>query len=234
MSLEKKLTLDPAELGYDPKSLVDGEWDELPFATEGAEAVSLDAEPDSEPFDLRSRRPYVPGYVPSVDAGRVPVIHNAFWVPGTVPSLNELLDAKSRTQPLLRSIIMRQKPKKGQRGARFDVYNELKQDWKHRTIAAIGTPFVRCASAYFGYLIVESSHRRDPSNICSAAVKFIEDGLVEAGVIPNDGWAQVLGIRVHWVFRIGTPPGVYVVMSDKRLSEEDLVIEYEDYLLRVL
>ena len=33
------------------------------------------------------------------------------------------------------------------------------------------------------------TRRRDPDNI-AAAVKFIWDGLVEAGVIENDGWKQ--------------------------------------------
>jgi hypothetical protein len=56
--------------------------------------------------------------------------------------------------------------------------------------------------------------------------------LVEAGVIPNDGWNNVLGIRVHWVHRKGREPGVYVVMSDGLLSEEQLVVEYEDHLLQ--
>lgn len=32
--------------------------------------------------------------------------------------------------------------------------------------------------------------RRDPDNIAGGGVKFIWDGLVEAGVIENDGWKQ--------------------------------------------
>ncbi len=37
--------------------------------------------------------------------------------------------------------------------------------------------------------------KRDPSNIAAAAAKFIEDGLIKAGVIENDGWKQVLRQR---------------------------------------
>lgn len=39
--------------------------------------------------------------------------------------------------------------------------------------------------------------RRDPDNI-AAAVKFIWDGLVEAGVIPNDGWKENGGWSNHF------------------------------------
>lgn len=163
------------------------------------------------------------------------MIHNAFFVPGKVPSLNELLDAKGGTAPRVASIIMRHLPKKGKgRAARFDAYNDLKQDWKQRTVRAIQSPFVRVKSCYFAYLVVEETLRRDPSNICSSAIKFIEDGIVDAGVMSNDGWDNVLGIRVHWVHRKSRPPGIYVIMSDSKLTEEELEREYEEsYLMSV-
>ena len=157
------------------------------------------------------------------------MIHNAFFVPGKVPSLNELLDARGRTAPRVASIIMKHLPKKSKApGIRYDAYNDIKQDWKIRTIGAIGAPFVRVKSAYFGYLVVEETERRDPSNICASAIKFIEDGIVEAGVMKNDGWKQVLGIRVHWICRPKHRPGIYVIMSDEPLTEAQLESEYED------
>lgn len=169
-----------------------------------------------------------PGNIGLVDPGQwsPAVIHNSFFVPGKVPSLNELLDSKSRAPVAMRSIIMRRKPVKGQ--GRWCEYNEIKQDWKARTIRALGSPFVRVDKAYFGYVVVEETFKRDPSNFCSAAIKFIEDGLVEAGAIPNDGWQNVLGIRVHWLHRVGREPGVHVVMSDRPLLEVQLTIEYEE------
>jgi hypothetical protein len=219
----------------DSNHLLDAERHTLPFPPESPEAPSLDAELAADVFYLTRRRPKVSGDMLGVDARRLPVIHNAFWVPGKVPSLNDLLDAKSIKQPILRSIIMRQKPSKGNRGGnRHNAYNEIKQDWKQRTVRAVGEPFVRIEKAFFGYLVVEESLKRDPSNICASAIKFIEDGLVEAGVIPNDGWNNVLGIRVSWVYRKGRPPGVYVVMSDVMLPEERLVEEYEDNFLVTL
>lgn len=231
MPTEKSLSLRLTEHRKDAEGLLDAERDTLPSSSELPHTPSLDAELTADVFYLSRFRSGVPSDVSGVDSGwSLPVIHNAFWIAGKVPSLNDLLSAKSGgSAPILSSLIMRYKPGKGkQSGARFSLYNDIKQDWKRRTVKAIGTPFVRCEKAYFGYLIVEETLKRDPSNICSAAVKFIEDGLVEAGVIPNDGWNQILGIRVHWVHRKGREPGVYVVMSDSLLPEERLVAEYED------
>jgi hypothetical protein len=231
---KKSLALSRSDGPDDADCLLDAERDTLPSPSEHSQAPSLDAELPADFFHLTRVRSKVPGEVPSVDSGwcAEPVIHNAFFVQGKVPSLNDLLEARGAMAPVLRSIIMRRKPGNAKsRGHRFDLYNDIKQDWKQRTIRALSNPFVRVQRAYFGYLVVEETLKRDPSNICSAAVKFIEDGLVEAGVIPNDGWNNVLGIRVHWVHRKGREPGVYVVMSDGLLSEEQLVIEYEDSLL---
>jgi hypothetical protein len=227
---KKILALSRPDRSQDADRLVDAERDTLPFSPECVETPPLDTESLTDGFNLARLRPRESSDVPRVDAGRGAVIHNAFWVAGKVPSLNDLLAAKGGgSAPVLSSLIMRHRPAKGkQRGARFDLYNDIKQDWKRRTVAAVGSPFVRVQSCYFGYVIVEETLKRDPSNICSAAIKFIEDGLKAAGVIPNDGWSNVLGIRMVCIHRVGRPPGVYVVMSNIALSEERLVVEYEE------
>lgn len=231
MLSKKTQPLPSADHADDSSRLVNGERDTLPFSAEHTQAPSLDAQLTADVFHLARRSTQVSSKVCSVDAGRpaLPVIHNAFFVPGKVPSLNELIDARGRTAPRVASIIMRSLPKKSKApGVRFDAYNQIKQEWKQRTIDAIGAPFVRVKACHFGYLVVEENLKRDPSNICASAIKFIEDGIVEAGVMPNDGWNNVLGIRVHWVHRKGHRPGIYVVMSDVRLTEEQLESEYED------
>jgi hypothetical protein len=230
---KKSLALFSPDEADDALRLLDAERDTLPSTPEQTQAPSLDPELPADVFHLSRRRSRVSGDVSGIDSGWVaPVIHNAFFVAGKVPSLNDLLEARGAIAPLVRSIIMRRKPGKAKsRGARWDLYNDIKQDWKVRTIRALGTPFVRVQSAHFGYLIIEETLKRDPSNICSAAVKFIEDGLVEAGVIPNDGWDNVLSIRVSWVHRKGREPGVYVMMSDAHVDEKRLVAEYEDSYL---
>lgn len=232
MSTKKLLALGSSDEPDDTDGLLDAQRDTFPASTHRHEVPPLDSELSTDAFHLVRSRTHVPSKLVDVDPGwsGSPVIHNAFFVPGKVPSLNDLLEARGARAPTLGSIILRRRPGKAKsRGARFDLYNDIKQDWKQRTIRALSAPFVRVQRAYFGYLVVEETLKRDPSNICSAAVKFIEDGLVEAGVIPNDGWDNVLGIRVNWVHRKGREPGVYVVMSDRLISEARLVIEYEEH-----
>jgi hypothetical protein len=227
MSPKKVTSLVGTEGSEDLRYVGNGEWRQAAVSAELPEVGALNTQLHAQALNLRDAGSRILGEMFGVDAGQLPVIHNVFWVPGKVPSLNDLLDAKGTRQPIIRSIIMRQRPAKGnRRGGEFDLYNDIKQDWKQRTIAAIGAPFVRVQSAYFGYLVVEAERRRDPSNICSAAIKFIEDGIVEAGVMPNDGWDQVLGIRTHWIHRVGCEPGVFVVMSDRALPETELIIRW--------
>lgn len=231
MLTKKTQPLPSADYANNLRGLVNGERDTLPFTAECTQAPSLDAQLAADTFHLTRARPEEPSQVSSVDAGRprLPVIHNAFFVPGKVPSLNELLDAKGGVFEKKRLIIMRHLPKKGNaRDASFHAYNNIKQEWKRRTVEALGAPFVRVKACYFGYLVVEQEKRRDPSNICSSAIKFIEDGLVEAGAMPDDGWSNVLGITVHWLHRETHRPGIYVVMSDVQLSPSELASEYED------
>jgi hypothetical protein len=235
VSTKKSLALSRPDGAQDKDGLFDTQRNELPAPTQCFEGVSLDPELTANAFHLTRSRTNVPSQLVDVDAGgpRSAVIHNAFFVPGKVPSLNDLLEARGARAPTLGSIILRRRPGKAKSlGARFDLYNDIKQDWKQRTIRALTLPFVSVQRCYFGYLVVEETHKRDPSNICSAAVKFIEDGLVDAGVIPNDGWDNVLGIRVHWVHRKGRDPGIYVIMSDAMLPEQRLLTEYEDYFIQ--
>lgn len=42
------------------------------------------------------------------------------------------------------------------------------------------------------YLWVEKNRRRDKDNVAFAQ-KFVQDALVQAGVLKNDGWAEVEG-----------------------------------------
>ena len=235
MSAKDLLPLFSSEDADDPTGLIEGERETLPSSPELPERGSFDPETGAHPFNLVRRRLKVAGELCGGDSRHIPVFHHAFWIPGKVPSLNDLLEARGAMKPVSGLGILRGKLGKGKGlQQRWDLYNDIKQDWKRRTIKAVGSPFVRVKSAYFGYLIVEENFRRDPSNFCSAAIKFIEDGLVEAGVIQDDGWKQVLGIRMHWVHRPDRNPGIYVVMSDEPLNEVQLAIEYEEAFLAEL
>ncbi len=43
------------------------------------------------------------------------------------------------------------------------------------------------------YLFAESNRKRDKDNVAAFAHKVVQDGLVEAGVLGNDGWEYVAG-----------------------------------------
>jgi hypothetical protein len=59
---------------------------------------------------------------------------------------------------------------------------------------------------------VEKNKRRDPDNI-SAAKKYILDGIVAAGVLPNDGWKQIAGLSDDFIVN-KNHPGVAVIIEE--------------------
>jgi hypothetical protein len=161
------------------------------------------------------------------------IIFNSFWIPHKVPSLNELNEFRAiQGPPRGKSIINlggKQSKKKG--GYRFNLYNQTKQKWS-KIVKDIVTKqgFQKIESCYFNYLVVEKTVKRDPSNICASAIKFIEDGLMSAGVIPNDGWNNVIGINPQWVLHRTGDNGVMVFMTDKYVELKALKHLYMDQL----
>lgn len=148
-------------------------------------------------------------------------IYNAFWIPGKVPSMNELVNFKASMSPMKNTWLVHKGKQVGT--FRYNQYNKVKQDWKQKVVkVAKETGFAPVKACYFAYLVVEKTRKRDPSNIFSSAIKFIEDGLVTIGVIPNDGWSTVLGIRTHYLHAPKHSPGVFVVLSDCRVDESEI------------
>jgi hypothetical protein len=138
-------------------------------------------------------------------------VTQALWIPGPLPGLNEVLDA--------RGVVMRNRAG-GTR--RFDGYAKLKRAWATKIgLYAREQQFTRVEFAAFSYLFVESSRRRDPSNIIAGGVKLLEDSLQEAGLLAGDGWANVTAIAPYWV--LGVEPGVLVVCGESVLSKAQLV-----------
>lgn len=70
---------------------------------------------------------------------------------------------------------------------------------------------VECCSIH--YCWVEPNRKRDPRNVAAGA-KYIEDALVEAGILPNDGWAHILGFRDRW-YVDRQHPGVSVTIKEE-------------------
>lgn len=111
-----------------------------------------------------------------------------FFIPLRMPSWNEAIDA-SNASPF--------------------KYNAMKQKWGHVTALfarQAGLPKVD-GPRHFEYEFHEPNRRRDPSNML-AAVKFIEDGLQAAGILPKDNWDYVSSIAVTW--KVSEKPGVLV------------------------
>ena len=91
-------------------------------------------------------------------------------IPGRLPGLNDMIEAARRNR--YESAKMKKE------------YTELTA-WYARSA---GLPrFDRVDLVITWY---EPNQKRDKDNIM-AGQKFILDGLVEAGVLPNDGWKQI-------------------------------------------
>jgi hypothetical protein len=103
-----------------------------------------------------------------------------------LPSMNEMLDWR------------RTMARGSRRKSANDLYTIRKaqaQDAVALALASLRAP--RMASAHFGFTWVESNKRKDPDNILSRK-KFLLDAFVAAGLLPNDGWQQVLSISESW------------------------------------
>lgn len=95
-------------------------------------------------------------------------------IPGELPAMNEIIAAAK---------------------SHYGRYSTMKRTnteavaWraKEAGLRRVDRAVVRCTW-------YAKNRRRDPDNI-EAGVKFILDGLVEAGVLSNDGWKQIAGIE---------------------------------------
>jgi hypothetical protein len=117
------------------------------------------------------------------------------FIPGRMPGLNEI-------------IALRAQKWKG-------AYSEVKRTWTETIVAlvqAAGLPtFPR--GACLDYTAREPDKRRDPGNVFGGIDKFVSDALVKAGVLKNDGWKGVLGLRFRWELNRDAP-GVLVRLSE--------------------
>ena len=113
------------------------------------------------------------------------------WIPGPLPSMNELIDAA-----------------KGN-GGRGIGYARIKRAWTDTVCllakAAHIPPMRRVRLHCIWH---ERNKRRDPDNIVGAGLKVVCDGLVAAGVLPGDGWDHIVAFVDEW--RVSKTPGVFV------------------------
>ncbi len=124
----------------------------------------------------------------------------AFFVPGPLPGLNEIIAAC-----------------KSGRGKQ-NAYARMKSEWSGIVAAHARSQRIPCMdhvtiTLHWYERRVGRKRGRDPDNIM-AAVKFVLDGLVDAGVLADDGVDDVRAIRHEWTFGLVTP-GVQVAIESQ-------------------
>jgi hypothetical protein len=116
-----------------------------------------------------------------------------FFIPGPLPCLNDMIAQAKGC---------------GGRGRRYSS-SKKQWTWTCATLAkASGLKHMDCVR--IGFHWVEQHKRRNPDNI-AAAKKYVLDGLVQAGILDNDGWSQI----DCWAdtFAVGPRPGVHVTVE---------------------
>lgn len=116
------------------------------------------------------------------------------WIPGPLPSLNDLVAAAKGA------------------GGTGRAYARLKRDWTNTVHLLAKRLKPMPGPVRMSFLWVEAHRRRDPDNIAAGGRKLVLDGLVAAKVLPNDGWAQIRSWVDTWA--VGDTPGVHVEIQD--------------------
>lgn len=118
------------------------------------------------------------------------------WIDGPLPGLNDLIDAA-----------------KGY-GGRGIAYAKLKKQWgetvwAYAKRARLG---LQESPVDVSFLWREPNRRRDIDNVAGAGTKLVLDGLVKAGVLAGDGWADV--VKIEHRFQVDpNRPGVLVTIG---------------------
>jgi len=123
-----------------------------------------------------------------------------FTIPGTLPGLNEYINAE--------------------RGNRYQAA-KMKRQAEDKIVMCIWEqmPGVEISEpVHIVYHWYEPNKRRDKDNIAFAK-KFVQDALVKAGVISNDGWGEIVSFSDE--FRVDkSNPRVEVVIGSKEKGGE--------------
>lgn len=96
---------------------------------------------------------------------------------GTLPGLNEFIDANRRN---------------------YHAGAKLKKEAQFLVVMAARKCLKRWrpdGPVYMIYRWFEPNKKRDKDNIAAGGRKIIQDALVEAGVLKNDGWNDIAGFR---------------------------------------
>lgn len=118
-----------------------------------------------------------------------------FVIQGRLPSLNDYIRAER---------------------SGYHAANNMKQECQQQIISA-----ARCARlrrikkpVYIVYTFFEKNRRRDKDNVAGVAHKFVQDGLVQAGILSGDGWDYVTGFQDNFYID-GKNPRILVELIEE-------------------
>lgn len=100
--------------------------------------------------------------------------HYKLTIPGLLPGLNEYVDAERGAKGKYKAAAMK---KQAENVIGYMIKTQLR-----------GVRFTRPVVIHYTW--IEPNRRRDKDNIAFAK-KFIQDSLVHAGVLQNDGWKHI-------------------------------------------
>jgi len=118
----------------------------------------------------------------------------SFFIPFTLPSLNEIISAA-----------------KSGRG-KGNAYARMKKKYTDDIYWCIKEARLKpMEKATILFYWKEKNKRNNPDNII-VGKKFILDSLVNAGILKNDGWSEVIGFADKWA--VSNEIGVLVEMYE--------------------
>jgi hypothetical protein len=117
-----------------------------------------------------------------------------FWIPGEFAKLNPYIDAE--------------------RSNKFAASKIKKAETRRAELACAGVPAADSLPVRIRYTWHCESRRSDPGNIAFAQ-KFIEDGMVLAGILPDDGWSEIAGFEHEFVLDKNNPGVMVQIRSAK-------------------
>jgi len=126
-------------------------------------------------------------------------------IPGRLPGLNEYVDAERANAGRYIAAQMKKK-------TQDEIISHIKQQLRN-------VAFLRMVD--ITYIWTEPNRKRDKDNVAFAK-KFIQDALVEAGILPNDGWKNIGGFRDEFDVNPQNP-NVTVIIEERVTPLEKLV-----------
>ena len=121
---------------------------------------------------------------------------------GTLPGLNEYINAERTSR--YKGAAMK---KQAEHVVILSAKSQLR-GWKPK------------GPVFIGYLWVEKDRRRDKDNISGFGRKVIQDALIKANVLKNDGWREIDSYQ-DWFAVNGKNPRIEILIVEKgRIMEE--------------